>query len=73
MDGPYTKEQMEEWQREIDKGPPKWEELPVVVKVIKNDEVMLKAMLIYFKGKEETEYSNLMIRLISNELKDPRL
>lgn len=56
----------------------RWEELPTEVKEIRNDEVLLKAMLIHFKekkrmGDSHSEYIDLMIRLITSELEEPKL
>lgn len=73
MDGMYTKQELADWQKEIDKGPRKWEDLGPVEKLVKNDEILLEGMLRYFKGKEASEYQNLMVRLIEAELKEPRL
>lgn len=55
-------------------GPPlTWEELDPVTRQIKVEEGILRKMLEGLKDQKENIYSNLLIKLIEQELKDPRL
>lgn len=53
--------------------PKEWNELSPEERIIKNEETILKNLLISFKSKPRTYYSDILVRLIENELKEPRL
>lgn len=51
----------------------RWDELDPVTRQIKVEEGILRKMLEGLKDQKENIYSNLLIKLIEQELKDPRL
>lgn len=54
------------------KEPPTWEELSCIERIIKIEEYQLNELLKIFK-KSNSDYSRLLVKLINNELKEPRL
>lgn len=51
----------------------RWDELSPLTRQIQIEEGILRKMLIGLKDQKENIYSNLLIKLIEQELKDPRL
>lgn len=51
----------------------RWDELDPMTRQIKVEEGILRKMLEGLKDQKENIYSNLLIKLIERELKDPRL